>query len=171
MTALMIAAELGLHEILILLLERHADCRLVDKDGYSALVLAAWNGNSYAVECLCKYDRSHDHLEIKNKYGKTAFFLSAEKDDVKSLDILWKYGADTNSLSKRGLSPLMLVCVLGKTGVFTYLVSPQEKPVASLTLTTLVDKVEHNVRLHSFVHSFVHAFFHSEANIMRCVID
>ena len=145
----MVAAELGLHEILNILLDHNADCLLVDKDGYSALILAGWNNNSYAVSCLCKYNRTKEHLEIKNKYGKTALFLAAEKDDVKSLQLLYSAGADPDSLSKRGLSPLMLVCVLGKTNAFSYLVNPQEKPVASLTLTTLVDKVEHNVSRNS----------------------
>jgi ankyrin repeat protein len=133
----MLAAELSLPDILVMLLSIPGlDCRLTDKDEYSALILAAQNHNSFAVKKLCEHDSSPDHIEIKNKFGKSALFLAAETGDLDSLKVLVGMGANPDSFSKRGMHPLMLAMALKRENTFDFLVTPVEKPVANLEIVS-----------------------------------
>jgi ankyrin repeat protein len=137
LTPLMLAAELGLEEILAILLQVPTiNCRLVDNDKYTALILAAQNQHPGAVKQLCKHDPSADHLEIKNKFGKTSLFLAAEVGDLESLRILVSNGANPNTFSNRSVSPLMIAATLDKKSTFTFLVSPINNPVANLEIVS-----------------------------------
>jgi ankyrin repeat protein len=121
-TPLMLAADTGHVDILAILLKvKTINCKIVDSDGYTALILAAQKHNPGAVRLLCEHDPSSDHLEMANKFGKTSLFLAAEEGDLESLSILVTYGAKPNVFSIRKLSPLMMTTTLNRVSTFAFL--------------------------------------------------
>lgn len=131
----MLAAELGFNDILTTLLTvRGINCQIQDADGFTALLLAAVNKNPTAVTRLCLHDPSTKHIDIQNKFGKSALFMAAETGDLESLATLVSFGANPNAFSKRGLSPLMMATILKKHNTFKFLVGTVDKPVCNLEI-------------------------------------
>ncbi|TNJ28254.1 Ankyrin repeat protein 2 [Giardia muris] len=115
MTALMLAAEKGYAEC-ILLLEEEAGMQ--DKGGWTALMHAAYNGHSNCIPLL------KEEVEKKNNSGQTALMKAAECGQTKCIPLLEK---EIGKQDSSGWTALMFAAFYGKTDCIRHLLSEAGK--------------------------------------------
>ncbi|TNJ26986.1 Kinase, NEK [Giardia muris] len=115
MTALMLAAEKGYAEC-ILLLEEEAGMQ--DKGGWTALMHAAYNGHSNCIPLL------KEEVEKKNNSGQTALMKAAECGQTKCIPLLEK---EIGKQDSSGWTALMFAAFYGKTDCIRHLLSETGK--------------------------------------------
>lgn len=149
MTALMLAAEIkeSLYEdrqylaIISLLIEGGANINQINADEYTALNLAASEGNAKVVSRLLQ--EKTIEVDIMNKFGKTAFFNACEFGKKECAELLFKHGANKNFKSKRGATPIMLAAVKCKKDIVDFLLNEG----VDLTVEIPPDKGAENVSI------------------------
>jgi ankyrin repeat protein len=118
-TALILAAQNDQPDIVKLLLENRANPDLEDKNGWTALKTAAYHGSARCVQILA--NRSKTDLSR----GLLFAALSEHKDVVK---ILLDYGAEVDSRSPDGRTPLMLAASKGNKEIVNMLLQAGADP-------------------------------------------
>ena len=105
-TALMVAAEHGRTETLVLLLRAGAAIDLGDSGGMTALMHAARHGHGDAVRRLV--DAGAD-VAIRSRTGTSALLEAVRGGDLPAVEALLDAGADTAQQCERGLGLLHVV--------------------------------------------------------------
>jgi ankyrin repeat protein len=62
----------------------------LEKEGWTALTIASWNGDKEMVKLLIENGAD---MSMKNKYGKTALMLALEGEHKEVVELLKSYGA------------------------------------------------------------------------------
>lgn len=91
-------------EYVRILLAAGADVNAENKDGWTALLAAARDGNLPTIEILLNAGANLHH---QNKLGYTAFLLSAEGGHAENLQKFLELGFDPNSYSTGGYTALV----------------------------------------------------------------
>ncbi len=104
-TALMLAAFGNQVPVVQTLVDRGADVDLRDNNGWTALMQAVYQGHDRVVQCLAT--KSHDGLD-------RALLVAALMGHDKVLSLLLDAGADINSATEDGETPLMLAAQKGR---------------------------------------------------------
>jgi ankyrin repeat protein len=86
------------------LLDSGADIDLVDKGGYSAMMLAASNNFHQVVDLLIR--RGADIDLVEHTHGWTALIWSAKRGHLETVRVLLEHGADRNSADDEGKTAL-----------------------------------------------------------------
>ena len=94
-TPLMKASLNGHLEAVIRLVEKDADIDLVDKGGYSAMMLAASNNFARVVDYLIQHGAMVDRVELT--HGYTALIWAAKRGHADTVKVLLAHGADRNA--------------------------------------------------------------------------
>jgi len=84
----------------------------INKNGWTVLMMAAWRGDSKAVQALL--DKGADVNE-KNKHGWTVLMMAAWRGDSKTVQALLDKGADVNEKDIYGTTALMMAAENGHT--------------------------------------------------------
>jgi len=145
-TALMIAAELGHHDICKVLLEADADCNTSDQTGWNALHLAVLKEQTEIIKMLLRIPKlidselfdsvtdagdtplslalQHSTLTIYDMLKQaganlnSALLNSAARGHRQTCEALLKYGADPHAVNDKGWNALHLAAYYGKWPVF-----------------------------------------------------
>ena len=96
-------------ELLKLLITAGADVDSTDKNGWTPLLSAAYNGNSDCVEQLLKAGADVN----KSNSKKTPLILAAEYGHCDCVEQLLKAGADVNKANSKKQTPLILAAEYG----------------------------------------------------------
>uniref|UniRef100_A0A0B7KHC8 Uncharacterized protein n=1 Tax=Bionectria ochroleuca TaxID=29856 RepID=A0A0B7KHC8_BIOOC len=107
LTALQLAAEANLHDILDLMLICTADINCMNRDGYTALHHAALSGDSTTISKLV---RGGAELNVRGGNGSTPLMLATEKRNNAAAEVLFKHGAYVNILNDEGWTAPTLAC-------------------------------------------------------------
>lgn len=92
-----------------------ADVNISSEKGVTLLIRLACSKNSKAIRYL-ENILSHTNLvnvDQKDGDGNTALSLAAGIENIDSIRLLLKAGADVNSINRIGQTPLMMACALG----------------------------------------------------------
>jgi ankyrin repeat protein len=103
-TALMLASERGLPDVVTALLKAGANPRATDNYGRSALLFAAGSGNAEVVHLLLEAGLNGND---KDKYGDTALMAAAASGNPESVRLLLTKGAKVNTRNKRRQTALL----------------------------------------------------------------
>jgi TonB family protein len=103
-TALMLAADRGLADMVDALLKAGADPHRVDEFDRNALIFGAGSGNSRVVQLLLAAGLRADS---KDKYGDTALMAAAAAGNPESVRLLLDNGADVNATNSRRQTALL----------------------------------------------------------------
>lgn len=103
-TALMLAADRGLADVVKALLKAGADPHLVDEFGRNALIFGAGSGNSEVVQLLLSAGLKAD---TRDKYDDTALMAAAAAGNPESVRLLLKNGAEVNATNSRRQTALL----------------------------------------------------------------
>lgn len=109
------AARLGRTDVIPALLHAGADLAAIDPKGYTALILASYNGHAEATELLLQ--RGADIEQADAARGNTALMGVAFKGYVEIVDMLLKAGADAHASNKSGQTALMMAALFGHTAI------------------------------------------------------
>jgi ankyrin repeat protein len=117
MTALHVAAAWGHAETVALLLSKgaRADVRSTNRAGQTPLISACRYGHMDVVRVLVHHI-GDEALEETNEDGETALHYAASGGHEKVVEFLLSHGADANSRSTAGTTPLMTACDGGRVG-------------------------------------------------------
>ncbi|XP_048257878.1 uncharacterized protein LOC124126822 isoform X2 [Haliotis rufescens] len=118
-TPVMLAAFKGHQSVFDLLISKHADLTLVDKDGNGVLHLACYGGNTAIVQYLV----SPSNVNTRGQYGRTPVMKAASKGHQSVFDLLISKDADLTLVDNNGDSLLHIACHVGDTAIVQYLVS------------------------------------------------
>jgi ankyrin repeat protein len=110
MTAVMIAAEDGRHESLLLLAENGANLDMQDDIGKTTVMLASENGRLSCVKTLTKRGAS---LNAQDSRGWTAIMLAAQHGHISTVSLLADKSANVNLVNKNGQTALILAVKTG----------------------------------------------------------
>lgn len=83
----------------------HADVSKRDNRGMTPLHHAAKNGRSVTVRWLLREGGAAKHINVKDKYGRTALYYAASLPNPDTARYLVEYGADLNLVDKLGKKP------------------------------------------------------------------
>ena len=126
-TGLMLASYLGLNDIVLQLLKGHADPDIHGEEIPSALLIAAWKGNSKVVSTLIEHKAN---VNLQTSYGYTALHGASHwasgHDDIVSTLII--HGAAVNTQDNYGDTPLILASQSGKRNVVSTLLENGANP-------------------------------------------
>jgi TonB family protein len=111
-TALMLAADRGLPDMVGVLLQAGANPHAVDWDGRGALIFGAGSGNAEVLRLLLGAGLSGN---AKDKCGDTALMAAAASGNPDTVQLLLRRGAKVNARNKRRQSAL-LSAATGDTG-------------------------------------------------------
>ncbi|CAI8050983.1 Putative ankyrin repeat protein MM_0045, partial [Geodia barretti] len=114
LSALHFSADRGDSATTEALLKAGANLHLNDKDGDSALTLAAWCGHTNFVVKLVKAGAD---LDLQNKNGDTAVIMAVKRHEPATLRELVRAGSDLNLQNQEGLTPLMIAARSGRTDI------------------------------------------------------
>jgi ankyrin repeat protein len=103
-TALLLAADRGLPDMVALLLKAGANPRAVDGFGRGALIFGAGSGNAQVVQLLLAAELKGDE---KDKYGDTALMAAAASGNPECVRLLLDRGAEVNARNKRRQTALL----------------------------------------------------------------
>ena len=90
-TAIMLAAEQGLTNVVNLLFQRGADIELKDWEGFTPLILASKNGKTETVNCLCALKADVQSVDTQ---GRTAVAWAASNGHAVVLQQLLELNGD-----------------------------------------------------------------------------
>jgi len=124
-TALMLAADRGLPDMVDALLKAGADPHSVDEFGRTALIFGAGSGNSRVVQLLLSTGLKADS---KDKYGDTALMAAAAAGNPESVRLLLNNGADVNATNRRRQTALLS----GATGDSGFSILEMSRPHADV---------------------------------------
>ena len=100
--------------------------------GQTVLHLAAMSGNSRIVALLLHYHP--EIIDLVNRNNKTALYLAVERSEIKTVELLLKYGADIYT----GLDPIAVAMSKGNQEIQSKLIAARDK-----YLQLLRKKVQH----------------------------
>ncbi|MGA8088531.1 MAG: ankyrin repeat domain-containing protein, partial [Terracidiphilus sp.] len=103
-TALLLAADRGLPDMVALLLKAGANPRAADEFGRRALIFGAGSGNADVVRLLLAAGLKGDE---KDKYGDTALMAAAASGNPECVRLLLDRGAEANARNKRRQTALL----------------------------------------------------------------
>jgi uncharacterized protein len=103
-TALLLAADRGLPEMVSVLLKSGANPHAVDHVGRGALIFGAGSGNADVVRLLLAAGLKANE---KDRYGDTALMAAASSGNPESVDLLLRGGADVNAQNGRRQTALL----------------------------------------------------------------
>lgn len=106
MSALHFASFLGANRVIPLLVEKGAPINLRDKEGRTALHLAAYSGKVSSVATLM--DQKADPEIKENAGGMTALHLAVTQKHSKTVQVLLEKGANPSPEEKNGYTPLFI---------------------------------------------------------------
>jgi len=106
MSSLHFAGYLGADEVIPLLVKKGGSINLRDKEGRTALHLAAYAGQASAVAALL--DHKADPEIKENTGGMTALHLAVAQKHGPVVQVLLEKGADPNAEEKNGCTPLFI---------------------------------------------------------------
>jgi uncharacterized protein len=89
-----------------LLLDQGARIDAVDKDGWTALMWAAWSGTTEVTKVLIARGAS---VGNQDRQGNTALTIAAQRGNAAIVEALVGYGADLSAKTKHGQTALDLV--------------------------------------------------------------
>ncbi|VDC02830.1 unnamed protein product [Peniophora sp. CBMAI 1063] len=95
-----------------LLLEHGACVGMQDRDGQTALHLAAQHSDSILLRLLLEHGGAA-HVNTANAHGQVALHLAASSvygNTASKIGLLVQHGADVEAPDKRGITPLMRAC-------------------------------------------------------------
>jgi ankyrin repeat protein len=122
-TPLILAAPRSLfgkeRKIVEALVKAKAQVNAVNKDGVSALMVAASAGRDGMVRLLIENDAS---VDARDNDGWTALMYAADAGEWSATKELIEAKADVNATNKKGWSPLMMALFRGRGGVSEHLV-------------------------------------------------
>lgn len=113
------AGSTGYINIINRLLDGGAEVNAENEDKWTALILAATEGNVNVVKRLLQVEGIK--IEAKNKFGKSAFFNACEFGCFECVNVLFDHGADIDALSNRGATPIMLAAVKKHKEIVSFL--------------------------------------------------
>jgi len=103
-TALLLAADRGMPDMVSALLKSGANPHAVDQVGRGALIFGAGSGNADVVHLLLGAGLKANE---KDMYGDTALMAAASSGNPESVDLLLKGGADVNAQNGRRQTALL----------------------------------------------------------------
>lgn len=103
-TAMMLAADRGLPEMVAALLKAGANPHAVDQFGRGALIFGAGSGNAKVVQLLLAAGLNADE---RDKYGDTALMAAAASGNPESVRLLLSNGARVNARNRRRQTALL----------------------------------------------------------------
>ena len=106
MSALHVAGFLGADQVIPLLVEKGAPVNFRDKDGRTALHLAAHEGHTSSVAALM--DQKADPAIKENVGGMTALHLAVTQKRSETVQVLLDKGANPSPEEKNGYTPLFI---------------------------------------------------------------
>jgi hypothetical protein len=124
-TALILAADRGLADMVDALLKAGADPHRVDEFDRNALIFGAGSGNSKVVQLLLSAGLRADS---KDKYGDTALMAAAAAGNPESVRLLLKNGAEVNATNSRRQTALLS----GATGDSGFSILEMGRPHADI---------------------------------------
>jgi ankyrin repeat protein len=122
------AATLGRDDVIPALLQAGADATAHDPRGYTALILASYNGRAAATRALL------DHCAPVNApdaaRGNTPLHGVAFKGYDAIAELLIQAGADVDARNAAGQTALMMAALFGRTAIFEMLIAAGADPEA-----------------------------------------
>lgn len=125
-TPLMYAAGLGQIEIMRALLAKGADINTRDRNGDTALALAAYVSITKDITLLKAVTLLVDNgadINLKNHRGYTALIWASLSGNTDTATVLLSAGADPNAKAEGGSTPIMFAAMRGHTSVVQVLIS------------------------------------------------
>lgn len=122
------AARLGRIDVLPALLIAGADIEVYDAKGYTALILASYNGQADATELLLKHGARPDAPDRVR--GNTALMGVAFKGYGGIAERLLNAGADPHLTNEAGQTALMMAAMFGHSGIVDLLLEAGADPLA-----------------------------------------
>jgi len=122
--ALIVSSAKGFAEIARMLLGRGADFNARDNEGWSALTIAAYNGHEDLVSLL--------GASVLSKDLDEALLVASFNGDTRVISTLLSQGADINSRSPEGKTPLMIAAESGKSHAVRVLLQHQANPYSEV---------------------------------------
>jgi len=110
-----------------LLLEKGANSELPSTAGIAALDLAAGNGNAEMFKLLLA---AHSHAARPRPFSPALAIAAVNGGNLEILSTLIAAGVDPNGKGARGVTPLMIAAMDGKTELVNYLLSVGANPIA-----------------------------------------
>jgi len=98
-------AEIGNHELILLLHKHQADPNVQDAHGQLPLHVATTRGHLKAVNTLIKITRN---IDLQDRYGNSSLHLAAKHGDIIIVKALIKANALTNTINEDGSTPTAL---------------------------------------------------------------
>ncbi|MGO9589038.1 MAG: TonB family protein [Candidatus Acidiferrales bacterium] len=103
-TALMLAADRGLPDMVDALLKAGANPRALDREGRNALIFGAGSGNAEVLRLLLA---ARLRANEKDTYGDTPLMAAAASGNPESVRLLLKHGAKVNARNQRHQTALL----------------------------------------------------------------
>jgi ankyrin repeat protein len=122
-TPLQWAALQGLPDIVHLLIQRGANPRLLDAQGYSSFHAAAHSSSYWCLLLLLALCQPSVSPDERDRKGRTALHWAAHQRDEVSMRVLLRYGADPNATDSDGRTPLHWAAVGGNKGCIAQLLA------------------------------------------------
>ncbi|HUA01734.1 MAG TPA: TonB family protein [Candidatus Aquilonibacter sp.] len=151
-TALMLAADRGLADMVDALLKAGADPHRVDESGRNALIFGAGSGNSEVVKLLISAGLKAD---ARDEYGDTALMAAAAAGNPVSVRLLLKNGADVNATNSRRQTALLS----GATGDSGFSILEMGRPHADAPEDKIHRDVAVGLLLDAGAHINAHGWF------------
>jgi ankyrin repeat protein len=107
------AVEKGNKKEILKLLKAGVDVNIKDEDGYTALILASYNGHTETVKILLE---SGADVNIKDEDGYTALITASSQGHAETVKLLLESGADVNAENKESFTALMYASLNGHIG-------------------------------------------------------
>jgi uncharacterized protein len=107
------------------LIDKKTDVNQIDERGYTALILATYNGSSDVADLLLQHGASP---EVKDPMGRTALMGAAFQGDAQSIELLLDHGAKVNDVDANGATSLMYAVEFGRKSVVKLLIARNADP-------------------------------------------
>ncbi|XP_059168282.1 putative ankyrin repeat protein RF_0381 [Physella acuta] len=100
------------------LLKNGMDVNVKNPQGFTPLMLAAFNGNTEQILVLLEHGAD---IDMRDDTGMSAFLIAALLGDVKNMEVLVNNGADVKQKTKEGKNALILSSYAGHFDAVKYL--------------------------------------------------
>jgi len=108
---------------------RDSDANATSSDGWPALIVAVWSGNSDLVESLI--DHGAD-VNVKHSTGMTALMTAAEYGRSDIAKLLLVHGAEVSATCSNGMSALVVAAYFGNADVVNLLLTARADTVGRM---------------------------------------